>query len=251
MSTALDIISNALKEIGAYAPGESVPSAEAFDCLTRLNILLDHYDTRRLLIYNVNFNSYTLIPNHQPHTIGRGTLPNSSLPSADFFADRPVKIENANLVLTDSSPPVKVPMNLRNDDWWAAQSVPAVTSNIPTDLYYSPTDPNGSLYIWPVPTFAYDLELETWQMLQSFATLQTRLSAPPGYERAITLNLALELAPMFGATPSGVTAKNAKDALASIQSVNSTAPLQRTDVPGPRETPYFNYLTGGVVSRNG
>jgi hypothetical protein len=41
-------------------------------------------------------------------------------------------------------------------------------------------------------------KLRSWQRLQSFSSLTTALALPPGYERAIVFNLAMEFAPEFG-----------------------------------------------------
>ena len=36
------------------------------------------------------------------------------------------------------------------------ERVPTLTGTIPTDLYYEPDWPNGSCFLWPVPTIAWE-----------------------------------------------------------------------------------------------
>lgn len=240
--SALDLIKEALMEIGAYSQGETPSAEDAAFGLSKLNRALDSWSAKKLNLYNVDFNSYTLTPSLQPHTIG---------PTGATFtvAQRPVRIENAAIIINTSSPNVRCPLNIRNDDWWANLRVRDVMTSLPTDVYYSPSWPNGSLYLWPVPTLAYGIELETWTLLSQIPNLTTTISLPPGYQDALTYTLALTLCPAFAKPADPVLVAAWQKAMQIIQSVNSTAPLMTTrDFGMPRagpERPYFNYLTGG------
>src|ERR1700691_2312354 len=85
-------------------------------------------------------------------------------PNYMTLATRPVKIADANIILNNVTPIVKVPLVVHNGkqgkDWWIANTVPNVPSTIPTDLYYNPRYPNGEIYLWPEQTVNYGLELE-------------------------------------------------------------------------------------------
>jgi hypothetical protein len=242
--SALDLIKDALMEIGVYSQGETPSAADAQFGLTKFNRMMDAWNAKKLNVYNVDFNSYTLVPSLQPHTIG---------PTGATFtvAQRPVKIENAAIILTSSSPSVRCPMNIRNDDWWANLRVRDILTTLPTDLYYSPAWPNGNLFLWPIPTAAFGIELETWTLLSQIANLTTTINLPPGYQDAITYELALSMCPAFAKQPDALLLEAWKHAKAIIQAVNSTAPLMTTrDFGMPKagpEKPYFNYLTGGFT----
>lgn len=236
-----DLIANSMKEIGALAPGETPTSDEQTDILGKLNRLLDRWNTQRLYTYNVNFVNYTLTPNLQPHTIG---------PSGTFTVSvRPVEIKWAAIILNNVTPNVTSPLTLRDDDWWANQRVKSLATSLPTDLYYSPDFPNGSLFMWPIPTTAWGLELETRTILSSVVISDT-INLPPGYEDAITLTLAEDICSMFEKTPNPVLLSAAMRARAAIKSTNSFSPrISTVDSGMPKSggtRSDFNYRTGRV-----
>lgn len=247
--TALDIVTDAMREIGVLDLAETPQAAEAQNALRRLNWIADSWSARRSFIYAMQFlEQFTLIPNHSPHTIGPQL--------ADFLVpQRPVKLESAAIYLNSGNQLVKCPINVRDADWWANQRVPLLPSTIPTDLYYEPTFPNGSLYFWPIPSIAYPLELEVWQSLPNFPTLTTPFWMPPGYLEAVTLTLAVSLTGLFeagaGTDIQDVRMRAAK-ARATIQGPNSKAPLMRTADSGIPSSHVgqrgdFNWLTGGIT----
>lgn len=243
MATVLDIITDSLSEIGSYAQGEVPSAADAQFALRKLNRMLDAWNARRLMIYTTTFAQYTLVPGLIPHTIG---------PSGATYtvSQRPVRIEAANIILNNVVPYVKSPLNIRNDQFWENQPVPTITTTLPTDLYYSPAWPNGQLYIWPVPTVAYGLELWYWQVISQFAALTDTVSFPPGYQNAIVYSLAVEMANAFGKQVSGSLATLANNAFNYIFGNNSDSPqIATTDsgIPdcGGKQLPSFNWRTGG------
>lgn len=235
------ILIPALQEIGAYAPGETPSNADAEFALSKLNGLIDTWAARSLYVWNENFNTYTIIPNTQPLTIGPiGANYNVTV--------RPVKIVNANIVINTTSPVVRNPLNIRDDDWWANNRVQGVTGQLPTDLYYSPTWPNGSLFLWPVPTIAYGLELETWNVLAQIPLITTAVTLPPGYTDALKYTLAEMLCPAFQKPLDPVLAAMGQESRATIQSVNSASPNLATadfGMPvGGSDRPSFNWRVG-------
>lgn len=233
-----DLITAALQEINVCPAGDT-PSAEdmAFG-LNKLNLLLDTWATDESYVYNKDFSTYTLIPNHQPHTIGAS--------GADFTVTQaPVKIEAASLILTNSAPNVGIPLPIRDADWWADERIKALTSTSPTDLYYSQASPNGKIFLWPIPTIAYKLELETWVVLNQIATIATVLNLPTGYQAALTYSLA-ESWPAVTIDP--MLIGRAKNARLAVQGVNIASPRMGTvdsGMPvggGTRST--WNFRTG-------
>lgn len=243
--TCLDLITDALLEIDVYASGETISNEDAEYARRKANYILDAWAARKIYAYNVGFNLYTLIPGLSPHTIGPT--------SATFVAtQRPVRIEGGSILLATNSPGTDVPLNIRDDAWWLNQRVKSITSSIPTDLYYSPDFPNGSLYFWPVPNAAYQVRLEAWVLLTQFAAVGDSANLPPAYRAALMLTLAEALAGPFHATVSPTTAQQAKEARMAVQGNNSKSPrisTQDAGMPksGRKRGGGFNYITGNMA----
>lgn len=230
------LLEEALQEIGVLGAEETGDPADVSFALRKLNRLLDDWNAIREAVYGELFTSYTLTPNLQPHTIG----PNS----ATFtVTQRPVDLLGANLILTNVTPNVRTPITLRDSDWWGDLAVLDLTSSIPTDCYYSPAWPNGAIYLWPIPTAAYHLELQT-RVLLNAVTLADTFWLPPGYRNAITLTLAEALAPAFHATLTQGTIQQASQARARIFANNDQTPRLTTldaGMPGATGQSTFNY----------
>ncbi len=236
-----DLLTQAAQEIGATGQGETLSAPDAVALLNLANELLDSWNADRLAVYANVFTVYTLVPALQPHTIG---------PTGATYtvAQRPVSIDGANIVInTDPNNTVRTPLNLRDDDWWLGQAVRQVTSQLPTDLYYSADWPNGSIYLWPVPTTAYGLELETRTLLSSI-DFDTVFSLPPGYRSALRLSIAEMACELFGRAIPAMLPRRAAMARGRMFSNNSETPRLTTKdagMPsGGGNRAAFNYRTG-------
>jgi hypothetical protein len=190
----LDIIQDALIEVGLIGPGDvnNLDPDLAQWAFRKVNYLLDSWSARKNYVPYTSFNTYTLVPNLSPHTIGPAVGATYSVPQ------RPVKIVGATVILNNSTPPVEIVLNIRDEQWWLEQTIKGLTSQQPTDLFYNPTFPNGSLYFWPVPQIAWGVLLECWALISQFVSIEDPLggpasntfSIPPGYRNALMLTLA-------------------------------------------------------------
>jgi hypothetical protein len=215
---------------------------ELADGLIFANQLVDLWSARSCYAYTTTFRTFNLTPGHQPHLLGPG------LTAPDFAVNqRPARIISAALVLTDSTP-VDQPMNIRDAAWWARQRVKDLQSTVPTDLYYEADYPNGQLWIWPIPSVAYPIRLESIVTLQQFATINDPFIAPAAYLRAFTLTLAEELSDVWGTTAPPGLAGRALKARDALQSNNNLPPRISSADWGTfsQSGADFNYLTGTV-----
>lgn len=194
--TGLDLITDAFIEIGAWAPGEQANANpdEAQWGFRKLNDLIDLWQAKQAYVYSYAFSVFSLTPNLNPHTIGPS-------PAATFSTGeqpRPVRIESAALLLPNSSV-VDLPINIWDRQWWAAQQVKGISTNVPTDLFYDPTSPDGSLYFWPVSNIARDVRLQLWQTVSQLDAITDPIGGPgtlpPAYRTALKLTLAEMLCP--------------------------------------------------------
>ena len=234
--TSLAIITAAMQEIGALAPGETPSNEDQAWVLQKLQRLIDRYNARLPMIYNINFSTFTLQANHSPHTIG---------PGADFDVNqRPVSIVTIGLVLPGG---VEIPINVRDQDWWANNRIKGLTSTLPTDAFYSPDWPIGQIYFWPIPKVAYQVIVQSRLVLTEVSDYVTSFSMPPAYWDAIVYELAISIGPSFereaGATLIGLW----KAAIKAVQVNNVASPRLSSDAPsqtsgGGRSD--FSFLTG-------
>lgn len=241
----LTVLSDSLFELTSLSPGEPIEPGLGEFVLGRLNQIVDNWNAEREAVYAEEFLEFTFVPNQQTYTIG----PNA----ADFNVSvRPVSIELANVIL-NTNPPVTVPINIRDYQWWAGLSVRNVSGTYPSDLYYQPDWPNGQLNFYLIPTVAYGLELITRVTLAAF-TIQGVMNLPPGYQNALMLTLAEDIAPSLGKQVSPKTETKARQARARIFENNSFVPQIATQDFGMpnnnRNRTDWNYLNGGTVSSN-
>ena len=208
MATAQTIIDRALRLIGAIASGESSTTDEGTDALTALNALIDSWRNDRLMVYALSESTLTLVASDGSYTIGA---------AGDIVATRPVKIESAFCRSGDVDYPVRVIDKARYD------AIPdkTTTSDIPQFLYYDATVTTGNINVWPVPSTGNVLHVTMWTVLSTLAAVGTTVTLPPGYERALAYNLAIEIAPEYEKTVSQEVAKIARESLAALKKINS------------------------------
>jgi hypothetical protein len=215
---------------------------ELMDGMIFLNQLLNYWAARGCYAWTTNFATYTLTPNHQPHLIGPG------LSSPDFNVSlRPTGLQSANVILPGPSP-VDVPIQIRDNAWWANNHVKGLTSTFPTDVYYEADYPNGQLWFWPIPTAGYGVRLEGNVVLQQFATLDDTFLAPQAYQAALTLTLAEELCDLWEVPTPANLPRRAVKARDALQSNNNLPPRIASADWGTFSSPSgdFNYMTGTI-----
>lgn len=237
---ARDICTAALQEFGGIGATDAPSNEDATFVLGKLNRLLDTWNADRGAVYAAAFATYNLTPNLSPHTIG---------PTGTFVVgQRPVSIDDAGLVLNNVTPNVRLPIRIRTDQWWAAQTVKSLATDVPTDLYYEADWPNGSLFFWPVPDLNYQVELRTRIVLAQLG-LNDAFSLPPGYWDAITLTLAETLVDAYGKQMPGSLPARAAKARMLIQSNNQQTVPMTPGLPrgSGRTRPYYNRYTGDIV----
>ena len=256
--TATQIAYRALRDIGCLRPGQSTSSDVLNDMLSALNEMIDQWLLDQLMVFSVRADIYNLVASQQVYTIGPV--------GANFIAPRPTEVQDANILLTNVSPVVRLAMEIINVDTWAAIRVRVIPSAIPLMLYYDknfdPVNGFATLNMWPGPLLNYQLELFSWQQLQSFADLVTSYNIPPGYATALRKNLSVEIVPMMeiysklsrteAPRPDMVdrVTEQARHAKEEIQSYNAPTPrLTIDEAYRAGRGAAWNYAIGEAVTR--
>lgn len=208
MSTAATIISRALRLIGVIPSGGSPSTNESADCLTALNALLASWNNPRSMCFATQTESVTLANGTTSYTIG---------PTGGLVTVRPVAIEAAWILESNYSYPVEV----IGDGMYDGLIAKTTTGDWPTHLNYRPTMPDGTIYVYPVPNAARTLKIRTRIALAAFSATTDTVTLPPGWERALAYNLAVEMAPEFEKEAPPTVQRIAGASKAAIGIVNS------------------------------
>lgn len=207
-----DLINESLTLIGRLGPGRIAGPSESAVCMAIANQMLDSWSTKRLTVYTVARTTWPLTAATETYTIGAGGV---------FSTPRPTVIESANIIAIVEGSTAYFPLEIIGQDEFAELETYSDQSIIPKKLYNDGAFPLSTLYLYPIPSTSTHLDLYTWAPLTQFATLGDTLAVPPGYGRALAMNLAVELAPAFGLAVSDVLAVNASASKAAIEAVNA------------------------------
>lgn len=208
MTTAGEVITLAHKMLGVLAPGEVLPAADAQDSLDVLNHMLDSWSTEALAIYSTQDQDFTWTANEASRTIG---------PTGDFVGNRPIKVHNTTY-FADGTESFTVKLITERD--YNAIGDKTATSTYPEFMFVNQTMPDVTLTVYPVPTDTLTFHIISDVVLAQPAGLTTTLSFPPGYNRAFVLNLAAEIASMYGMSPPPMVLANATLAKRTIKRNN-------------------------------
>lgn len=183
MTTARTLITKAMQENGALYKSEVPDDDEANDGLDAMNYLLESYSNDSLMIPSRGWENFNLVAGQGDYTIGAG---------GDFNTVRPTHIIQAYIKIGQAREYIGV----MDDESYNSLVVPDLPS-IPQGLNYDGGYPLGKIRFAPWPASAYPLFLLTEKPLTNFATLDTDVTMPPGCNRMLIKNLAIELAPQY------------------------------------------------------
>ena len=219
MATAQTIITDALMEIGALAPGETASSDDLALGLLRLQNQINAWGADRLTIAVGNRVTYTLTAGRSSATIGLSGV-------ADIAAARPTWFTAVNRITTGN---VETALAEYSEEQYAAITIKPLTSTLPTGYHYEATAPDGTLTFWPVPTASVGLVLYYPAATDTPAALSSLLSGPPGYQEGFMYHLALRLCTPFGRQPPPLLPQLATDAYARLKRPNTEPGLLALD----------------------
>lgn len=195
---------------GEKARGATLTSSEQAELLAELNTMMESWSVDRALCYQVLQESFALSNSVGSYTIGSGGA---------FSTDRPVKIVDPCFIRDSSN--LDSPLQIVNAEAYGRIVQKTIDGSYPGYLFYDSAYASGlgTIYLYPEPMAGLTLFINSWKQLQTFSTVSVALSLPPGYQRAIEFNFAVETAGGY-VNVSPEVAKIARDSLAAIKSLN-------------------------------
>jgi hypothetical protein len=117
----------------------------------------------------------------------------------DFKMSRPLRITNAFTRIYTQGSGLDYPIDIVDQRRYVDIGFKAIQAPWPIVLWYNPTFPLGTLYVYQNPSGSAELHLYSDSLLTNLSSLTQEVVLPQGYSRAIKRALARELAPEYGA----------------------------------------------------
>ena len=197
---AEDIITDASRTIEAIASGEPLNPNELSDGLISLNKLVDGWGALGMLIVQVAEQQISLASEAQPYALSY----------------RPSKILSAYCVHGVLSAAVEVLSAAQ----WSEIVDTSRSGKFATKMFCDYAFPNSNILWWPTASgtlhLLYHATLPQWVDLDT-----TQITLAPGYARALTLNLAIDLAEQYGKPVTQSLLAKAAEARADLMAANN------------------------------
>jgi hypothetical protein len=208
--TAGEQINRALRLLGVLAEGETSSASVSQDSLMAMNQMIDSWNTERLAVFSTEDQIFTWPASLISRTLG---------PTGDFVGNRPILLDDATYFKAPNG--VSYGIKMINQQQYNGIAVKTVTSTYPQVMWVNMTFPNIEIYLYPRPTQNLEFHFVSVEKLTEVADLSTVLYYPPGYLRAFTYNLAMEIAPEFGVEPSPQVKRIAMTSKRDLKRINN------------------------------
>jgi hypothetical protein len=208
--TAGEQINRALRLLGVLAEGETSSASVSQDSLMAMNQMIDSWNTERLAVFSTEDQIFTWPASLISRTLG---------PTGDFQGNRPILLDDATYFKAPNG--VSYGIKMINQQQYNGIAVKTVTSTYPQVMWVNMTFPNIEMYVYPRPTQNLEFHFVSVQKLTEVTDLSTVLYYPPGYLRAFTYNLAMEIAPEFGVEPSPQVKRIAMTSKRDLKRINN------------------------------
>ena len=220
MAVVSTMILRSLRLTGEKIRGGSLTASEQTECLAELNSMLDSWSNERLMIFTLSQTSFALTASTGTYTIGSG---------ADFNMTRPTKLMDP--CFTRDTDDTDMPLKIIDAPTYGTIIDKTLGFTTPQYIFYDygySATSTATIRLYPLPDTGLTLFINTLQPLQAFSTMTHTVLFPPGYQRAIEYNYAVEASGGFTNVDPSV-AMIARQSKAAIKSVNLPQPVSRLD----------------------
>jgi hypothetical protein len=229
MTTARQIITDALYKINVLGTGQSLSAEDANRGFRTLNQMLSTWSVEGNMVFIDTKETFNLT-GAASYTIGSG---------ADFDTTRPTDIVTAYTTSGTTDYQLE-----RYDVRQYAAIDYKNTGSIPEIFYYDGNYPIATLFLYPKPSSVSAITLYSKKALTQFASLDTTLTLPPEYETALVYNLAIWLSGDFEREPRAQVVKIANSSKMTVERQNlrnTSVSVASLEVPSSEDGTYSGY----------
>lgn len=207
-----DLIKLAAKQIGVLGVGQTLSGEDMQDCFNLLNMMLGEWSVQRLSVFHLQDISFT--PDGSvSYTLGPGGTVSATTV--------PVRIERAYFRLGSVDYPLAT-IHARED---YDRIVLKGMASFPEYVFLDTGNPLATVYVWPLPSNAYEVFLTVMAPLTQFTTVGDTINLPPHYLNPVMLELACRIAPIFGVPISPDVAGLARGSKNTLKRLNAQIPI--------------------------
>jgi hypothetical protein len=170
--------------IGMIPAGAQLGAQDSNDMLSTLNEMLDSWSTESLSVYGQIDQEFSVTSGKSSYTWGVG---------GDWNAIRPVRVQNMSYVWQGE----RFAMREMTQQDYNSILDKDQTAQIADRWVYINTFPNGTITLFPTPSDVGSVSVQSDRILDNIPNLNTVISLPPGYLRALRFCLAVELWPEY------------------------------------------------------
>lgn len=232
-----DVIKEILGLCGAIEIDETPTDSDMQLGMRRLNIMLDSWSSKRLLLRSQTQISFTIAPPKYVYTIG---------PTGDIVSAKPINIRGA---YTRDGSGVDYPINIISTQELDSMNDKSFAVARPESLNYNPGKAQGATLgtftFYCIPDQSYTAYVECDIYLTEFSALTDIVTFEPMYYEALVYNGAKRLWRNYHVStpvPADID-QIANESLKSISVVNYEKIMANLDVPGSKSA-NFNIYTG-------
>lgn len=234
--TARNVIDDALRTIGVFAPGETPPAADTQTGLDYLQNLLAEWSDGGLVVPITVTEAVTLVVAQASYTIGESGSPGLNTVRPEHIIHAYVRRGGVDYLVDIIG--AREYNSLPDKD----------TAGLPEYLFPLYAAPNMTIYLYPVPDAADSLYITSRKTFTEPTTLTEAIlnttGLPRNYYNALKFNLALELAPEYGVTPNAFIIGRAIETLSTLKALSLARTVEAVELdimPGHRR---FNIMEG-------
>lgn len=188
-----DLIALSMRTSGVLGVGQAALPQDLQDTANVLTMLMQQWRQKRWLVFRLNWDIV-------PLPLGTASLTVGPDPTADIITDgdfRPANIQSCYLRLETGPGPNSFPVDFPMRIFHSRQQFDRIRlkslQSWPSIIYYDPTIPLGTLYVWPIPMQTNFALYIAWQEAIDYVSEQ----APQDPELTETLPSETQLALMY------------------------------------------------------